>query len=286
VCILTLQVSATGAQEAEIVMTDLGTLGGGYAHAWGINDLGQVVGYMTTTYGDMYAFLLEDGVMTELGTLGGSDSWAYGINNLGQVVGSSTTTETDGETHAVLWGDGVITDLGTFGGQYSVAYGINNLGQVVGMSVTTDGKAHAFLWEDGVMTDLGALGGGYSEASGINELSQVVGWSTTTDGEYHAVMWTVTTTPLTPDELTENLIADIGELVESGTLNDGQGNSLTVKLENTLKHLDKDNTATACNMLNAFINHVNSLVEEGVLTLEEGQALLSSVDEIAVQICQ
>src|SRR5262249_20336724 len=90
-------------------ITDLGTLGGVFGLAKGINDRTQVVGFSSLANGEEHAFYWSEGVMSDLGTLGGDFSLANRINNRGQVVGLSRTK--DGEMHAVLWQSGVMTDL-------------------------------------------------------------------------------------------------------------------------------------------------------------------------------
>jgi len=143
-------------------MKDLGTLGGTYSQAAGINSAGRIVGNSTLA-GDtiQHAFLWVSGAtngvagnpqMKDLGTLGGSSSAAYGINAAGQIVGYSTLpgepTDTMGNVivHAFLWTpgatDGVpgnpqMKDLGTFGGSNSAALGINDAGAVTGAAVPT-----------------------------------------------------------------------------------------------------------------------------------------------------
>src|SRR5438093_6571617 len=74
-------------------VTNLGTLGGTYSVATGINDFGRVVGVSSTTGDvDRHAFLrTKTGGMQDLGTLGGGNSFGFGINNFGQVVGLSLT---------------------------------------------------------------------------------------------------------------------------------------------------------------------------------------------------
>jgi len=202
-------------------MTDLGTLpGGSGSGAFGINDLGQVVGCSYTdfcgpTSGSAFLWTPDvpngtTGSMINLGTLpGASGSEASGINNGGQVVGASGANFT---ARAFLWTPvapngttGAMTDLGALpGSSGSQAYGINNAGEVVGCSYTSfcdPTSTDAFLWTPDVpngttgnMIDLGTLpGASGSEARGINDLGQVVG-DAVANGAAHAVLWTITET--------------------------------------------------------------------------------------------
>ena len=179
------------------------------SYAYGINDLGQIVGSSDTAgwydsvggyMHSVHAFLSNgSGPMQDLGTLGGRNSHAHGINNNGQVVGSSGTS--DGYGRAFLWQKGSgMQDLGTLGGLSSVAYSINNNGQVVGYSSPASGNYHAFIWQKGSgMQDLGTLPAGStpynsynykSSASGINNKGQVVGDSySSVGGASHAFLY-------------------------------------------------------------------------------------------------
>jgi probable HAF family extracellular repeat protein len=83
---------------------DLGTLGGEFRSASGINDHGAVVGQSSTTEGPLRGFVWRDGVMTDLGVLaadGPNGSRASDINTNGWIVGASDAG--NGEFHAVLW---------------------------------------------------------------------------------------------------------------------------------------------------------------------------------------
>src|ERR1700730_12556699 len=87
-------------QPVRYTVRDLGTLGGTFSQAFGMNDKGAVVGYATLP-GDtaLHAFLWRKGEMTDLGTLGGSDSRAYSqalsVNERNEVLGFSETSVAD-----------------------------------------------------------------------------------------------------------------------------------------------------------------------------------------------
>lgn len=71
-------------------LEDIGTFGGQFSDAWGINDRGVVVGIAATEelhFDD--AFVYFKGHKKDIGTLGGGYAQAYDINNHDQVVGTS-----------------------------------------------------------------------------------------------------------------------------------------------------------------------------------------------------
>jgi probable HAF family extracellular repeat protein len=187
-------------------MKYLGTLGGSKSYAYGINDLGQVVGDSYTSSGYSHAFLYDNNSIVDLGTLGGSRSWAKGINNNGQIVGWSDIGR--GNKHAFLYDDGKMIDLGTLcdycSRNSSYAYDINEMGQIVGYSgVLYAGGYRAFLYDKGKMIDIGGLSVyGGSCAYAINNHSQIVGYTYTNSGR-HAFLY------------------DDGEMIDLGTLEGG-----------------------------------------------------------------
>jgi photosystem II stability/assembly factor-like uncharacterized protein len=88
------------------------------------------------------------------------------------------------------------------------------------------------------------------------------------------------TQPINPDYLIISLIEDVEQLVDEGSLNQGQGNALIKKLEHALDRLDDDRLKAAINALGAFSNQVDAFVRGGVLWPEDGQNLSDQVNDI------
>jgi probable HAF family extracellular repeat protein len=89
-------------------LTDLGTLGGDFSYATGINNAGRVAGYSATAAGDWHAFITgpNGSGMTDLNWLadllhGFYLEQARGINNLGQVI-ATVSAIPEPETYALL----------------------------------------------------------------------------------------------------------------------------------------------------------------------------------------
>lgn len=124
-----------------IKMTDLGTLGGGEASAYDINNRGVIVGYSKNPQLVRRAFRWQNGVMTDIGTPASSGrSIARGINDRGEVVGLYGDPD-EYSYQAFYWSaaTGVVTlnrslyPNRTFNSKYvGIARAINDQGVIVG----------------------------------------------------------------------------------------------------------------------------------------------------------
>ena len=149
------------------------------AHALGVNDRGDVVGFNGGFFPQAALFSSKDGTVTQLGTLGGIQSVAFAINSSGQITGQADLAGLPGqESHAFRWQRGVMEDLGTLGASPSLGRAIDEAGRVVGFSVMPDFvSGHAFLaGKDGPMQDLGTLPNcSTSVGRGVNTRGEAVG---------------------------------------------------------------------------------------------------------------
>lgn len=219
VAVLPSQTIAQGKDEnhRRYKVEDIGTLGGSFSQAFGINSRGDVVGFATTA-GDvsLHAFLWRDGLMTDLGILGTPDALPYSIavsiNSSRQVVGNSETSIPDpfGENFCgdflicrpVVWETSEITSLPTLGGTNGVANDINESGEVGGAAETEIPDPTCLfpeifhfepvLWKNGRAVRLPTIGGdpdGF--VVGVNDRGEAVG--VTLDCAFspggHSVLW-------------------------------------------------------------------------------------------------
>jgi probable HAF family extracellular repeat protein len=211
-------------------MTDIGTLGGQFSNASGVNRSGQVVG-SSTVVGEAatHAFYWDaKNGMKDLGTLGGNNSQANAISNSGKAVGSADLA--DGvTTDAASWDKKGIHDLGNLGGGSAALNAVGSEGQAAGSSTTAAGETHAILTSESGLQDLGTLGGTFSVANGLSE-DAVVGTSTDAgDVDNLAFIWTkskgmVDLNTLIPADAgwvlqTANSVNGEGQIVGTGTIN-------------------------------------------------------------------
>jgi hypothetical protein len=111
-----------------------------------------------------------------------------------------------------------------------------------------------------------------------------IGFLTNEDAIAYGVTGITTVKIFTPQDGIQLLTDDVTELVENGSLTSGQANGLMSKLNAAITSLNKGNTNPACNQLNAFINQVNAFLNSGILSQDEGQALIDAAEAVRNQI--
>ena len=90
---------------------------------------------------------------------------------------------------------------------------------------------------------------------------------------------------ITSEEATATITDDVQALIDDSTLNKGQGNSLTSKLDNIIEKFEDGKNKPACNQLNAFTQHLDSLIDDGVLTSAQGQPLIDQANLVKAAFC-
>ncbi|MCI0552868.1 MAG: DUF5050 domain-containing protein, partial [Anaerolineae bacterium] len=88
----------------------------------------------------------------------------------------------------------------------------------------------------------------------------------------------------TPQKKISAVIAKVQAFVASGSLNNGQGNSLLVKLQAATQQLDGGKVSTAVNQLQAFINQTKAFIDSKVLSEEEGKELVDTATDISSEL--
>jgi hypothetical protein len=121
------------------------------------------------------------------------------------------------------------------------------------------------------------------QVNSVDELVKTASFDSAT-GTFTVPGRTTVVYEFAPQEMIRSLIDEVESLRAAGILNGGQANSLIAKLENAIINLDKGKAKTALNNLKAFMNEVESLIDERVLTQEEGQSLIAAAEAISYQI--
>ena len=83
-------------------------------------------------------------------------------------------------------------------------------------------------------------------------------------------------------EDTEEIEDQIFDLINAGEfdINSGQVNSLLYKLLKAVEKAEAGQINVTINMLNSFINNINAYINSGAISQENGDGLISAVEEI------
>jgi probable HAF family extracellular repeat protein len=164
--------------------------------AFGVNGVGEAVGYSSGAGGQRAVWWDGPGAVRALPSVGDGSSRALGVNDRGDTVG----TVGDEPRQATLWpGRGSPITLRPLPGYTgAAAVSVDEGGAAVGYALGgagAPGRSRAVLWASGdrAPLDLGALpGGSDSRARDINPAGQVVGVAASDRGD-RAFVWTAAT---------------------------------------------------------------------------------------------
>ncbi|WP_052672558.1 DUF3466 family protein [Aliterella atlantica] len=270
-------------------VTDLGTFSGiGRSRATGINDLGQVIGESTISFGEVdgqpilatQAFRTAPNSPINITTDniggGGGETTANGINNSGRVVGTvqaftrftlSYRTSPNGYVSDPGSGIGILraNDINT--SSQVTGRGLVNLDPETYHAVRIDQPDNNAAFNNFV--DLGTLGGTDSIGNAINNLGQVVGSSETANGETRAFR---TAANSTINAATDDLSTLGGSSSTAFDIND--------------KGQVVGSSTTASGATHAFLTNANSAIdaEDDLGTLGGDFSIAYSLNELGLVV--
>ena len=170
------------------VIENLGTIDGLVPTITGMNDSGQLSGYvgLTDGSGTQRAVRYSGNAWSYVPGLEHTDSAALAINAHGDLAGYQ---QVSGTTLSFRYTEGVGVTAAIHppqDGLYAIATGINANGDIVGYT-NVNGFARAWIARPGGDPALlPTLGGDYGYACGVNDEGQITGWSATPDSNQHA----------------------------------------------------------------------------------------------------
>jgi probable HAF family extracellular repeat protein len=252
----------------------------------GINDAGQVVGYLRDSYGRTFAFVITpydkngDGIPDSWSEKGGVTitnlelnyaAETSGINNRGEVVG---TVKDKDLTYGVIWSaaTGKIVYK-----THLLGRDINDLGLIAG---SLDGVAS--LDDNGSLVTIGTLGGKMSEATSVNNAGQTVGRSMDASGNpeaWRAFLWR------------DRQLLDLGAFgdgySEASSINNaGQIVGRSMAKGDMVRAVLWTEVKTPEEQVQTIATDLNTLVQEGAISPGDGTALTATLTAATQKLAQ
>lgn len=146
-----------------------------HIETYGINDLGQTVGFYQTYHTHTVSGFIKTGEnYTNFSVLGSTLTAITGINNSGQIVGYYND---DIGTHGFTNRNGVVTTINGPKSNITYVYGINDLGQIVGSYIDDAGIGyHGFVSLEDSFKTIEVPGSYGTFARDINNKGEIVGY--------------------------------------------------------------------------------------------------------------
>ncbi|MFX1379503.1 MAG: ABC transporter substrate-binding protein [Promethearchaeota archaeon] len=87
-----------------------------------------------------------------------------------------------------------------------------------------------------------------------------------------------------PIQRAQHLIDEVNDMVDEGILRNGQGKSLTIKLDIAIMKIENEQFEVACNILQSFINQIYDFIKDEIISAEIGEVLITKASCIINQI--
>ena len=155
------------------------------AHAFDVNDNGDIAGFSVNAGGQTRAFTWKGSFRTLHPLPGYTSSYAFALNENGRAIGISQ--DVNGRNSATIWNNGSATSLGTLvNGGESMGMAINSWGSAAGSATIAGGAMRGFYYSflTRRMSNVGVLPGGtYTVGQDLNDWGQMTGYGSTPNGD-------------------------------------------------------------------------------------------------------